>query len=235
MSNNFAKLAMAKRAEGRIEEAIQDFQKSLNIAEEINNPLGVARQRDNLAEIYFAVHRIQEAVADGEAAFRVARELGTPREQCFHGLTYGWALIAANELEEARTVLSHAAQQNVPQANHQALVALGVACLRAYDDEAAHTAFQEAIQRADTLIERSPRYYKGWLTKGLAQVGLTLQQQMPIETAVESYQRACEIAPHAGVVRRQLRLLEELKVVDSKQALSGVHTLLQHYLQKATN
>jgi len=231
MSNNLATLAMAKRAEGRIEEAIQDFQESLNIAEEINNPLGVARQRDNLAEIYFAVHRVQEAVADGEAAFRVARELGTPREQCFHGLTYGWALIAANELEEARTVLSHAAQQNVPQANHQASVALGIACLRAHDYEAAQAAFQEATQRADVLIERSPRYYKGWLTKGLAQAGLSLQQQAPIETAIDSYQRACDIAPHAGVVRRQLRLLEELGEVDSKHALAEVRSLLQQYIQ----
>ena len=61
---------------------------------------------------------------------------------------------------------------------------------------------------------------------GLAQVGLALIGEKEIKFAIESYRKVREIAPHRGVLTRELRYLDELKSLDKTNILSQVREVL---------
>ncbi|MBA4379980.1 MAG: hypothetical protein C0393_04730 [Anaerolinea sp.] len=113
--------------------------------------------------------------------------------------------------------------------------------LRQGDGNAARQAFTRAIAQADEILAKTPDYYEALDAKGLASCGLALTKDLTgfrkslpdgnrdgenlsglIEQAIETFHAARKIAPHAGVIKRVLRLFDELVKCDEEGVLGEV-------------
>jgi len=122
--------------------------------------------------------------------------------------------------------------------------------LRQGERETAQEAFSKSIAQADEILAKTPDYYDALDAKGLALCGLILagrgDPSMPTEAndgktvlpdkvtvsagrvaptvddAIETFRKAREIAPHAGVVKSVLRLFDELVKCDPDGILKAV-------------
>ncbi|HAE59867.1 MAG TPA: hypothetical protein DCG54_10285 [Anaerolineae bacterium] len=99
--------------------------------------------------------------------------------------------------------------------------------------------FTRAIVQADEILAKTPEYYSALDAKGLALCGLILVDRgdpsgsteahdqpgrvaPTIEDAITTFREARKIAPHAGVVKRVLRLFDELAQCDPDGLLKDV-------------
>jgi len=98
--------------------------------------------------------------------------------------------------------------------------------------------FTRAIAQADELLAKTPEYYSALDAKGLALCGLLLTKDLTGFTesltggetrgenlsglVLETFRKAREIAPHAGVVKSVLRLFDELVKCDEEGILKDV-------------
>lgn len=99
----------------------------------------------------------------------------------------------------------------------------GIIILRQGDTNAAYQALTRAITQANDILTKTPEYYDALDAKGLALCGLVLcDGKQHIPEAIESFRESRKIAPHAGVVKRNLRLFDELVKCDDEGILKDV-------------
>ena len=233
-SQSLANRGFIKRKRGDLDGALRDFEEARTVAIRAGLNLVAARQDDNIAEINFARGKIAEALEDAQDAYQVALNARAPREIGFHGLTYGWILIAAARFAEAVTVLTTAAEQPGGQATMQALVAGGVSTVRMGDHARAVQIFQQVIEQSMNLIRQGSRQYKHWQNVGLARAGLVLLDRCDPAEALAAYQEACRINRERGSIERQMILLDYLDP-DHDMRLTPIRDLLQSHLTSETS
>lgn len=135
----------------------------------------------------------------------------------------------------------------MPNNNHNASALHGIIALRQGDEVAARGAFVRAIGQADEILSKTAEYYSALDAKGLALSGLavvggrlsvdggqltvggegqtTANNQPPTDyrqQAIEAFEKARKIAPHAGVVKSVLRLFDELAKCEGGKMLKDV-------------
>jgi len=138
----------------------------------------------------------------------------------------------------------------VPQNNHNASALHGIIALRQGDEVAARGAFLRAIGQADEILSKTAEYYSALDAKGLALAGLALceagkdggretvdggretvndgpRSMVYRQQAIEAFQKARQIAPHAGVVKSVLRLFDELAKCEGGEVLQEVRSAVQ--------
>ena len=112
--------------------------------------------------------------------------------------------------------------------------------------ETAQEAFIKSIAQADEILAKTPDYYSALDAKGLAMCGLILVKDLTgftesltggesrgenlsglVEQAIETFQKARKIAPHAGVVKSVLRLFDELVKCDEGEILKDVRKAVE--------
>ena len=136
---------------------------------------------------------------------------------------------------DARTTIEIAFQYDVPMNNHNATALHGIIALRQGEREIAQEAFNKSIAQADEILAKTPDYYSALDAKGLAVAGLLVIGNWRLDgerdklhaEAIETFKRAREIAPHAGVVKSVLRLFDELVKCDEEGVLKDVREVIE--------
>jgi tetratricopeptide (TPR) repeat protein len=111
----------------------------------------------------------------------------------------------------------------------------GIIALRQGERETAQEAFTKSIAQADEILAKTPDYFDALDAKGLSicgsavirdQVSGIRDQERDVAEAIETFKRAREIAPHAGVAKSALRLFDELVKCDEEGVLKGVRKVI---------
>lgn len=93
---------------------------------------------------------------------------------------------------------------------------------------AARGAFLRAIGQADEILSKTAEYYSALDAKGLALSGLAVcDDKKYVIEAIECFQKARKIAPHAGIVKSNLRLFDELAKCDKENILKDVRKAVE--------
>jgi tetratricopeptide (TPR) repeat protein len=149
----------------------------------------------------------------------------------------------------ARATIETALQYHVPENNHNVSALHGIITLRQGEKETAQEAFTKSIAQADEILAKTPDYYDALDAKGLALCGLALcrsrlrspgrgqrdqgdveessRSKRDLQDAIETFRAARKIAPHAGIVKRMLRLFDELVKCDEEAILKNVRNAVE--------
>jgi tetratricopeptide (TPR) repeat protein len=218
--------------------AIEFYEQSLSIHRKIGDRSGESLDLENIGHALLGLEEYLKAKVDYQQAFQVADEISFPPVQL--GASYGLAqaCFSQNDLVNARTTIEAALQYDVPEFNHNATALHGIIALRQGERETAQEAFTKSIAQADEILAKTPDYYSALDAKGLALCGLALcevgvdggplrETEDGVKAAMETFRRAREIAPHAGIVKSVLRLFDELAKCDTEGILKSVRNAVE--------
>ncbi|MDP1544817.1 MAG: tetratricopeptide repeat protein, partial [Anaerolineales bacterium] len=219
---------------GKTNKAIEYLEQALVIDREIGDRSGESIDLENVGHVYLSLEEYQKAKQNYEQAIQIADEISFPATQ--QGAREGLAksYLFQNDLVNARTTIDVALQYDVPQNNHNATALHGIISLRQGERATAQEAFTKSIAQADEILAKTPEYYSALDAKGIALSGLVVsgkwevdsERQKALDEAIETFRRAREIAPHAGVVKSVLRLFDELVKCDEEGMLKDVREVI---------
>jgi len=166
-------------------------------------------------------------LAKGIEKFREAIDLadGAENNQFQNEARLGLAVayLLRNELAKAHEVAEAACQYDFPLGNNRAAMVDGIVSLRQNDEASAREAFHAAIGQSNDLLSRNPNRFGAFDVKGLALCGLALCENVKhAALAKEAFQAARALNSAAGIVRRTLRLFDELAKSDKTGVLQEV-------------
>ncbi len=229
---------------GDAHKAIEFYKQALSIFHETGDKSAVSIALENLGHCFLSLEEYQQAEENYEQAIQIADEITSPQIQ--NGARYELALayLFQNDLVNARATIEAALQYDVPENNHNASALHGIILLRLKDlTGLARQAFLRAIGQADEILSKTAEYYDALDAKGLALCGLAIcgedggqktvdsgretvddgqRSTVYRQQAIEAFRKARQIAPHAGVVKRVLRLFDELAKCDPDGILKAV-------------
>jgi tetratricopeptide (TPR) repeat protein len=214
-----------------VPKAIEYFGQALNIDREIGNRSGEETRLINLAEAYTTAGQYSQAIDFAKQSLSIVTELGIPATYEYGYLSQ--AYLFTEQLSEALSNVQEAQKFDEPINNYNISTLLGIIVLRQANVSAvqqAHQAFTRAIAQADEILAKTPDYYGVLDAKGLALCGLALcaeDGENYIAETVATFQKARKIAPHAGIVKRNLRLFDELAKCDENGLLKPVRAAVE--------
>ncbi len=208
---------------GQTSRAIEYHEQTLAISREIGDRRGEGTALGNLAEVLINEGRYADAIQHAEGSVKIAKEINNPNLGNFCNGYLALAHLYAGNVHVARATAEAASQYNEPRYNHYVLALLGVIALRQADRPAAQEAFAAAKQQAEQLLSHSAQNYAALDSKGLALSGLALcEGQQHVASAIAAYRAARAINKDAGIVKRVLRLFDELAKADANGVLAEV-------------
>ncbi len=230
---------------GDASKAIELYEQALVINREIGYRSAEEIGLINLACAFNLDKQYSRAIASAKQSLLIAIELGIPASYEYGILSEAYLL--SEQLDDALINAKQAQKFNEPQNNHNASALHGIIALRQGDEVAARGAFVRAIGQADEILSKTAEYYDALDAKGLAICGLAIaddgrrtmdddptgtlrsgQSSMVYrQQAIETFQQARKIAPHAGVVKSVLRLFDELVKCDEAGILKDVRKAVE--------
>ena len=130
-------------------------------------------------------------------------------------------------------VIEAALQYDVPQYNHKTNALHGIIYLRQGAEGMANQVSRLTITQADEILTKTPDYYEALDAKGLALCGLALTSIDDLrkddfrQKAIDIFLAARKIAPHLGIVNRNLQLFDELAKCDTEGILKDVRPAVE--------
>jgi tetratricopeptide (TPR) repeat protein len=216
-------LGLRYAALGQIRQAIKYHEQALAIAREIGARQVEVNNLCDLAETLIDAGRYAEAIDYASESINIVDEIGSPGLGSNSNGYLAFAYFFSGDLSGARAAAEAARQYEVSLNNHTILALLGVIALRQGDRGVALEAFAAAVTQADALLAHSAQNYTALDSKALALCGLALcEGGQHISDAIAAYQAARSINNGAGVVKRAVRLLDALALVDTKGILAEV-------------
>jgi tetratricopeptide (TPR) repeat protein len=227
--------------------AIEFYEQQLAIFQEIGYRQGESICIENIGYTLLSFEDYHKAVQKIEQAIQIADEISFQPMQLYGRWRLSQVYLLQNDLVNARATIEAALQYDVPQFNHNATALHGIIALRQGERETAQEAFAKSIAQADEILAKTPDYYSALDAKGLALCGAAIaadngrrtvddptgtlrsgQSSMVYrQQAIEAFQKARKIAPHAGVVKSMLRLFDELVKCDEEGILKGVREVIE--------
>jgi len=156
---------------GRWDEAAEEGQKVLSVAEEFSDNSMISLAAYNLSMLYTSKGDLTRAIEYGELAVQKAP---TPAMKGWGQIFLGWALCRAGEQNEGIQLL--AATLTTFRAGHfipgvlPSICALGEGYWLAGEDDNAMKRLKEGLEIAERCAERS--YYIGWVQRLLGEIAL---------------------------------------------------------------
>ena len=226
------------------EQAKGYFEKSLVIAQETGYRYGEGFRLLNLVGIEIEFKNYKRAIDLALQSTKIGDEISRPHLQSHSYMNLALAGLLSENIKMAKVNVETATKYDVPENNHNASVLHGIILLRQGNTSAARQAFTRAIAQADEILAKTLEYYDALDAKGLALCGLILcrgavpapndtantGQGNPaptVDEAIETFRAARKIAPHAGIVKRNLRLFDELAKCDTEGLLEGVREAVE--------
>jgi tetratricopeptide (TPR) repeat protein len=223
LGNRYADLGDARKA-------IEFHEQVLVIDREIGDRRGESADLENIGLALLSLDEYKKSIEIISQAIQIADEISRTDVQIEGRWATAQAYLFQNDLVNARVTIEAALQYDVPMYNHNASALHGIIALRQGEASAARQAFTRAIAQADEILAKTPDYYDALDAKGLALCGVILCRgdlRIAPADAIETFNKARKIAPHAGVVKSTLRLFDELAKCDKKGILKDVRQAIE--------
>lgn len=231
MGQHYGELGEAKRAMEACERSRDLSKEYCDISKDIEFQLRESVALRNLAELHVDKDEFEHAAQLYKQAFQLADAAQSAQLQQTIRTGFALALLFSGDLKGARASIDKGCQYDVPMHNCEAFTVLGVIAQRQGDNPAATESFQKALQLADAMLRKTPQLYRAFDAKGLALSGLVISKGCIeyVEDAVEAYQAARKINKDVGIVRRMLRLFDELargdpRLAPVREAVAGIES-----------
>ena len=219
LSTYYARLGDVRKAK----ELIAGPGGSLDMAIDAGDRRGQGVRMETLAQLEIDEGNLDHAIQLCRDAIAIGEEFGSPVSLSFRNTCLAQAFLYEGNLAGARVAAARACGYDAPRQNHNALALLGVITSRQEDRTTAREAFEAAVAKADTILERNAGAYEVLDGRALALCGLVLLgDTVRLEEATASYRLARAITTDAGIVGRVLRLFDALAAVDSDGLLAEV-------------
>jgi tetratricopeptide (TPR) repeat protein len=227
-SADLGNLALAYADLGDAHKSKEYSEQSLIIKQEISDRQGEAIRYENIGHALLSLYETQKAKESYQNAIQIADEISLFLVQ----LNARWGLAQAhlfqNDLLNAYATIEAALQYDVPENNHYATTLHGIITLRQGDQNAALQSFARAMAQADEILAKTQDYYEALDAKGLALCGLAVcDDKKYVDDAIKTFRAARKIARHAGIVKRNLRLFDELVKCDEEEILKDVRKVVE--------
>ncbi len=247
--SNLGNLGIRYSALGQAKRATKYYEQAQAIFREVGDRHGEGNLLGNLAQVLIDEGRYTEAIQFAHNGVKIGEEISSPFLGNYNNGCLALALFYSDDLFSAREAAETARQHDVPENNHNVLALLGIIEVRLAHNDAheaqknikrksdftrAYEAFAAAVQQAEQLLAHSAQNYAALDAKGLALSGLALCEGPPhvaVDTfRVETFRRnvsttfraARAINKDAGIVKRVLRLFDELAKADTAGILQDV-------------
>jgi tetratricopeptide (TPR) repeat protein len=222
--------------------AIEYHQQTLMITRESGNQRGESIVLGNIGHDYRDMNDLEQAIPAYQQAIKIGDDISFPVTQSWERWGLAQVYLFQNDPANARTTIEEALQFDLPEKNHDVNALLGIIALRQGERQPAQEAFTRSVAQANEILAKTPEYYEALDANGLSICGLILagrgDPSMPTEVrdesrrvalteAVETFRKARKIAPHAGVVKRVLRLFDELVKCDEEGILKDVRSAVE--------
>jgi tetratricopeptide (TPR) repeat protein len=223
-------LGSAHQALGEVSKAIEYYEQALTIARAVGDKSREGAWLGSLGQIFAESGNYEHGIEALRQSLLIADEIQEPRLKSFTGKELAQAHLLHGDLTAAQQAIEAARQHDAPENNHNAAVLHGVIVLQAADTGLAQTIFNEAVTFADVLLKQPQGIYTARYARALAQAGLVLITNSPIDDARADYEAALGQCDAKGVVQRELRLLEELAKAPNGERLEPLIALLKERL-----
>jgi tetratricopeptide (TPR) repeat protein len=217
--------------------AIDFHNQALIISQDLMDQRNEAINLENIGHALASLGDYADAEENYKEAIRIATEISASQIQNFALSGLAKIYLFHDQLNPAREVIEAALQFDIPKNNHSALLLYGCILLRQGEQDAARQGFEQAIVQADQVLARTSNYYTALYAKALALYGLalciaqegqsSLSSRGRIAEATDAFHQAYCIAPHAGVIRHNLQLFDELAKCDSEGVIRDVRPAVE--------
>ena len=208
---------------GQTARAIDYHEQALAIAREIGIRYFESAVLNNIGQAMLDQEKLEQAIQFCNQSMLIADEVGNVQFQNESRYVLACARLFQRDLIAAQSIAKEALRYHYPPNNHNVVGLLGVIALRQDSRSTAQQAFQEAIAYTEKILGEKTLLYDALDAKGLALAGLALcGEPGRLSEAAEAYHAARVINKDAGYVKRVLRLLDELAVMDKNGILADV-------------
>lgn len=216
---------------GEFARAEEMFSKALEVFEHLNDTASIINCMTNMSEMYADQEKYEYAAMYAAKAVEDSVALGSSDLECGARLNLAVVYLHQEEVDPAIDQLRVAIALDVEDYFNEAYALLGVAYLLKNDDDQATQALWQSVQHATALLEQDELQYYGWFSIGLARLGLYIVADESLQTANTAYHKGAKIAPYAGILLHQSRLID---IIDnhSSHDLAVVYETLQRSLEQ---
>ncbi len=213
---------------GEANKALEYHRLALAISHELGNRSGKSLWLGNLGHDFRDANEFDRAIQSYQQSIEIGDEISYSLIQNYERWGLAQVYLFQNDLANARSTIDAALQYDVPQNNHNAMALRGIIALRQKDVNTARDAFVRALAQADEILATTPNYFEALDAKGLALSGLAVcEGQQYISRAIDAFRTARKVAPHAGVLKRVVRLFDELVKCDEEGILKIVRKVIE--------
>lgn len=213
---------------GSYDQALAHIQDSFRIFGELGNQLyRIGINIGDSGVIRAAQGDVEQAIQNLRESLAIADRINAVSEKSYKGRYLATALLLADQTAEAETAAREAIQYDVPANRHAVYAVHGIALARQKEIGGAVTAFEQAIDHADALLQSTADLYTAHYTQALALAGLSLLRGEDRLKAINSYMKARTLCSTAGVLQAQRQLLGALIPSDERGDYERLFRLLQ--------
>jgi tetratricopeptide (TPR) repeat protein len=216
---------------GETAQAVSTGKEALSIARDIDDSRSEGYWLNNLAKAYRSSGDFDQAVQYLQEAIAIATEIHEPSMENHAKANLARMYLHQGRFLDAEKTIVEARKIDVVENNHVTAVLHGLILARLDRREAACTALSQALNYAEEYLGKTPGYYVAKYTQALALSGLALladngDQALLIGKAQTAYQDALANCSARGVVGDAVKLLDELRPLDTATMLSPIRGLL---------
>jgi DNA-binding winged helix-turn-helix (wHTH) protein/tetratricopeptide (TPR) repeat protein len=214
---------------GEYGQAEENFRQALTIYRQLNDERGQALNLGDVGMVKIALGNYAGAIQDLEYAFQIADAYDLVREASYKGSYLAVAYLLNGQLEKALEITRIISQhEDVPINLAIVLTIHGILLTRLNLPAEAQAAFEDALRQADFILKSTLGLYQVRYAHALALAGLSLLRQDAAlrQSAIEDYETALSICNTAGVVQRQIMLLDALCQAEGGAWLESVQVVL---------
>jgi tetratricopeptide (TPR) repeat protein len=218
-------IAIIEYESGNSKKSIEYLEMALKVAQETGDRRKEGSRFGNIGEALTDLGKYKESIEHHQQAQLIAKEINDVGALQYNIWGEAQTQLFQNDLVNARATIEAALQYDLAENNHNVSALHGIIALRQRERKTAQEAFTKSIAQADEILAKTPEFYEALDAKGLASCGLAIcEDKKYITTAIETFRAARKIAPHAGVVKRLLRLFDELVKCDEEGILKDVRS-----------
>jgi tetratricopeptide (TPR) repeat protein len=213
---------------GEVNKALQYHRLALAISRELGNRSGESLWLGNLGHDFRDANEFDRAIESYQQSIEIGDEISYSLIQNYERWGLAQVYLFQNDLTRARSTIDTALQYDAPQNNHNVVALRGIIALRQSDVDIAGDSFRSAIAQANEILAKTPEFYDALDAKWLALCGLALcEGKEHLHAAIESFRAARKFASQVGVVKRVLRLFDELVKCDEEEILKDVRKVVE--------
>jgi tetratricopeptide (TPR) repeat protein len=224
IDNGLLNLGLCYAALGEPTTALEMYEKYESNNDFVSRPTKLA----NMGQAYFDLGNNDQAIKYLLEAIQICDQVGFQYGQNWTRWLLAQVYLFNKDLNQAFEIISDAERYNTPQNNFNSATLLGIITLLQNRLDLSTKAFERAIAQANELLIKAPEYYDALYSQGISFCGKALiEDQHYIGEAEKAFRLAGKITRARGVVKRNLRLFDEISKVDANNILVNMQSVIE--------